>query len=324
MLKSLSLGSTATEVETAGLTLYHLPTGELVYFVASVVVLHNVEEGTQRHYTGHNDDVKCLAVHPGSNHHGLCPHVRIWSSVDLTTLHVLGLGDFERAVSCLAFSRADGGTHLCVVDDANEHAISVWDWSRGHKLTETKTSTEPVLACECHPLDAGVIITCGKNQLAFWTLEGSRQAEVRALPDILQNGDLITGDSNGSILVWPRGSTGLARPRQAGLRRPDRRLVQWDSAYNRTGAEATVPEQYGPIRTLAQGHGRSEQIECLEFSPHLRVRLHRGRGKYSRIVRRCCGHSSFITHLTWSLPTASPAALTRRLRAAVLDCRQLP
>jgi len=38
--------------------LYLLPTGETVYFIASVVVLFNVEEQLQRHYTGHNDDVK--------------------------------------------------------------------------------------------------------------------------------------------------------------------------------------------------------------------------------------------------------------------------
>lgn len=44
--------------------LYLLPTGEIVYFVAAVVVLFNVEEQCQRHYTGHTDDVKCIAIHP--------------------------------------------------------------------------------------------------------------------------------------------------------------------------------------------------------------------------------------------------------------------
>ena len=38
--------------------LYLLPTGEIVYFIAAVVVLYNVEEQMQRHYTGHTDDVK--------------------------------------------------------------------------------------------------------------------------------------------------------------------------------------------------------------------------------------------------------------------------
>lgn len=38
--------------------LYILPTGEMVYFVAAVVVLYDPVEGLQRHYLGHNDDVK--------------------------------------------------------------------------------------------------------------------------------------------------------------------------------------------------------------------------------------------------------------------------
>lgn len=44
--------------------LYQLPTGEMVYFVAAAVVLYNNEEQSQRHYLGHTDDVKSLAIHP--------------------------------------------------------------------------------------------------------------------------------------------------------------------------------------------------------------------------------------------------------------------
>lgn len=38
--------------------LFMLPTGEAIYFSAAVVVLHNFEEQTQRHYTEHTDDIK--------------------------------------------------------------------------------------------------------------------------------------------------------------------------------------------------------------------------------------------------------------------------
>ena len=38
--------------------LYLLPTGELIYFVASVVVLFNPELNKQRHYLGHTEEVK--------------------------------------------------------------------------------------------------------------------------------------------------------------------------------------------------------------------------------------------------------------------------
>lgn len=36
----------------------------------------------------------------------LPPHVRIWDSVTLNTLHVLGVGFFDRAVTCIAFSKS--------------------------------------------------------------------------------------------------------------------------------------------------------------------------------------------------------------------------
>jgi len=38
--------------------LYLLPTGEMVYFVAAVVVLFNAEEHSQRHYVGHTEEIK--------------------------------------------------------------------------------------------------------------------------------------------------------------------------------------------------------------------------------------------------------------------------
>ena len=38
--------------------LHLLPTGEMVYFVASVIVLFNAEEHTQRHYLGHTEEIK--------------------------------------------------------------------------------------------------------------------------------------------------------------------------------------------------------------------------------------------------------------------------
>jgi microtubule-associated protein-like 1/2 len=97
--------------------LYLLPTGEIVYFVAAVVVLFNAEEHSQRHYLGHTEDIKCLAVHPnklliatgqatGHDRREGRPHIRIWNSVSLQTLHIIGVGDFERAVCCISFSKA--------------------------------------------------------------------------------------------------------------------------------------------------------------------------------------------------------------------------
>lgn len=273
--------------------LYHLPTGEIVYFTAGVVILHNIQEQSQRHYTGHTDDIKCLAIHPdqlkiatgqvaGHDSKEGKPHVRIWESVSLNTLHVIGLGVFHRAVCCLSFSKLDGGQHLVVVDESNEHILSVWDVGREKpvKLADTKSSTEPVLAVEYHPLEKNQIVSCGKSQISFWTFEGGTLAKKNGIFDKHEKpkyvlslafsdaGDVLTGDSNGNIFVWGKGSNRIVKAmlgaHDGGIFSlcmmedgtllsgggKDRKILQWDNTYTKTGQMAEIPEQYGPVRTL--------------------------------------------------------------------------
>ncbi|KAM6203119.1 echinoderm microtubule-associated protein-like 1 isoform 3-T3 [Rhynchocyon petersi] len=277
--------------------LYLLPTGETVYFIASVVVLYNVEEQLQRHYTGHNDDVKCLAVHPdkitiatgqvaGTSKDGkqLPPHVRIWDSVSLNTLHVIGIGFFDRAVTCIAFSKSNGGSNLCAVDDSNDHVLSVWDWQKEGRLADVKCSNEAVFAADFHPTDTNIIVTCGKSHLSFWTLEGSSLIKKQGLfekqekPKFVlcvtfsENGDTITGDSSGNILVWGKGTNRISHAvpgaHEGGIFAlcmlrdgtlvsgggKDRKLISWNGNYQNVH-KTEIPEQYGPIRTVAEGKG---------------------------------------------------------------------
>uniref|UniRef100_UPI0037E74EF4 echinoderm microtubule-associated protein-like 1 isoform X6 n=1 Tax=Semicossyphus pulcher TaxID=241346 RepID=UPI0037E74EF4 len=281
--------------------LYLLPTGETVYFIASVVVLFNVDEQLQRHYTGHTDDIKCLAVHPdkitiatgqvaGTSSDGkqLAPHVRVWDSVSLNTLHVLGSGFFDRALVCLAFSKSNGGNTLCVVDDSNDHVLSVWDWQREDRLAEVKCSNESVFAADFHPTDSNVIVTCGKSHLYFWSLEKGTLVKKQGLFEkqekpkfvlcvtFAENGDAITGDSSGNILVWGKGTNRISHVIQGAhegsiftlcmLRNgtlvsggKDRRLVSWDGGYQQIQT-VEVPELFGPIRTIAEGRGETVLI----------------------------------------------------------------
>ncbi|XP_066464063.1 echinoderm microtubule-associated protein-like 1 isoform X6 [Eleutherodactylus coqui] len=276
--------------------LYLLPTGETVYFIASVVVLYNVEEQLQRHYTGHNDDVKCLAVHPdkitiatgqvaGTSKDGkqLPPHVRVWDSVTLNTLHVIGMGFFDRAVTCVAFSKSNGGGNLCSVDDSNDHVLSVWDWQKEEKLADVKCSNEAVFVADFHPTDTNIIVTCGKSHLYFWTLEGSSLIKKQGLfekqekPKFVlcvtfsENGDTITGDSSGNLLVWGKGTNRINHAVQGAhdggifalcMQRDgtlvsggkDRKLISWDGNYQKLHV-AEIPEQFGPVRTVAEGKG---------------------------------------------------------------------
>ncbi|XP_058880719.1 echinoderm microtubule-associated protein-like 4 isoform X2 [Acipenser ruthenus] len=285
-----------------------LPTGELVYFIASVVVLFNSEERTQRHYLGHTDCVKCLAIHPdkiriatgqiaGVDKDGrpLQPHVRVWDSVSLSTLQIIGMGTFERGVGSLAFSKADSGIHLCVIDDSNEHMMTVWDWQKKSKIAEIKTTNEVVLVVEFHPTDANTIVTCGKSHIFFWTWSGTSLARKQGIfgkyekPKFIQclaflnNGDILTGDSGGIMLIWskctvestagkgPKGVYQISRQIKAHdgslftlchMRNgtlltgggKDRKIILWDHDLH-PERDIEVPDQYGTIRAVAEGKG---------------------------------------------------------------------
>uniref|UniRef100_A0A8C6U2F1 EMAP like 1 n=1 Tax=Neogobius melanostomus TaxID=47308 RepID=A0A8C6U2F1_9GOBI len=250
--------------------LYLLPTGETVYFMASVVVLYNCNSGWNQ-VAGTSSDGKQL------------PHVRIWDSVSLNTLHILGAGFFDRGLVCLAFSKSNGGNSLCAVDDSNDHVLSVWEWQREVRLAEVKCSNDAVFATDFHPTDSNVVVTCGKSHLYFWTMEKGMLVKKQGLFEkhekpkfvlcvtFAENGDTITGDSGGNILVWGKGTNRISQVIPGAhegsifalcmLRNgtlvsggKDRRLVSWDSSLQQIQA-VEVPEVFGPIRTIAEGRG---------------------------------------------------------------------
>ncbi|XP_026873058.2 echinoderm microtubule-associated protein-like 3 isoform X2 [Electrophorus electricus] len=214
--------------------LYVLPSGEAVYFIACVVVLYHVTNRTQRHYRKHTDCVRCLAIHPdkvlvasgqtaGVDKDGkpLQPFVHIWDSTTLVTLQQIGLGTFERGVGSVAFSNADAGTFLCVIDESNEHMLSVWDWKKNTMVLEVKSTTEAVFAVEFSPADTSNIITCGKSHVYFWTQSAGTLTKKQGIfgkykkPKFIMcfvfslTGDVLTGDSEGNILTWGKSAADI-------------------------------------------------------------------------------------------------------------------
>lgn len=140
------------------------------------------------------------------------------------------------------------------------------------------------ICCGLPPTDTNIIVTCGKSHLYFWTLEGNSLNKKQGLfekqekPKFVlcvtfsENGDTITGDSSGNILVWGKGTNRISYAVQGAheggifalcmLRDgtlvsgggKDRRLISWNGNYQKLH-KAEIPEQFGPIRTVAEGKG---------------------------------------------------------------------
>ncbi|CAH1249365.1 EML1 [Branchiostoma lanceolatum] len=182
--------------------LYQLASGEVVYFIAAIVVIYDPTRHTQRHYLGHNDDIKCISVHPdrvlvasgqvgghdrseelpcyerfdpyyknADESNWYKPHIRIWDSRTLHTLQVIGAGKLRLGVCAVSFSVADGGAKLAVVDESGSgHMLRMWDWKNNTMLGEAKATTEPLHVAAFNPVDSRQLVTAGKFHLAFWHL----------------------------------------------------------------------------------------------------------------------------------------------------------
>ncbi|XP_065052263.1 echinoderm microtubule-associated protein-like 2 isoform X3 [Rhopilema esculentum] len=275
--------------------LFVLPSGEIVYHIAAVIILLDRSTGEQRHYLGHTDDVKCIALHPdkviiasgqvaGHSKEDGKPHVRIWDSNTLETLQVIGMGYFERALSCLTFSIKDGGKLLAAVDEANEHIMSLWDWAKNSRFSDNKGSNEAVLGVVFHPSNNSTIVSYGRSHIAFWTVTDDMKLtkkmgifEKYGKPKFVlcaaftESGDLLSGDSNGNVFVWGQGSNRISKAvkeaHSGGIFSiccmsdgkiltgggKDKRILEWDQCYKKTGREIDIPENAGQVRAITEG-----------------------------------------------------------------------
>lgn len=289
--------------------IYFLPTGECIYFVASVVILYNPDEKKQRHYLGHTESVKCLAIHPNrlivasgqsavQNRRDKRPIVRVWNTVNLNTLRIIGFNeDLDGSICCLAFSKHDQGATLAVVDESNEHTITLLDWNKekNWRIGEANSGHEPVLAIDFHPIDKYSLVAVGRSTVNFWDTRGMTLSKKAGLFDkydkpkfvlcltFNDQGDTITGDSNGNLIIWPRGSYRPGRVihdcHQGGVFSVlamkdgsyltggrDRRIVEWDEDFSRTGREAELPEHCGGVRFITYARGSQVLIGTLRNS----------------------------------------------------------
>ncbi|CAH1251570.1 EML2 [Branchiostoma lanceolatum] len=216
--------------------LFPLASGEVVYFTGTVAVIYDHSQCRQRHYMEHTGEIRSIAVHPdkvtvatGQNEVQYDSysqaHIRIWDSRTLQTQKVLGTGTMEKAVIALTFS----GTldRLAAIDSSEGHMMSVWDIKSGKKLTEAKVDTEVVCQVGFSPRSPDTIVTAGKEHLVWWELgveTGTLQEVARANYDQRYNkakyiicflhnerGDLITGDSNGTVFVWGEGGNNITQ-----------------------------------------------------------------------------------------------------------------
>ncbi|KAK4418970.1 Mitogen-activated protein kinase-binding protein 1 [Sesamum alatum] len=143
------------------------------YIAGCVVVLYDVDSGTQSHLMVPNripKPLSCVALSRNASivaagESGPQPGVLVW---DCSTLAFrCEIKGHQYGVACMALS--PDGKHLVSVGFPRDGCICLWDWR--NKILAAKVKASPVsshIASIDFSLDNKFIVTAGKNQLSFW------------------------------------------------------------------------------------------------------------------------------------------------------------
>ncbi|KAG1659723.1 hypothetical protein FOA52_012263 [Chlamydomonas sp. UWO 241] len=147
-------GYAGKDIQSGNLFFTHNTTAtesEYVYYTGAVGVVFNKElwgEGkpSQRFFFGHDNDIQCLAIHPGRRFVATgqqkqtgksnCPYVCIWDIDTCNQLQKLEHEYDDRAVIAVGFSgnvqasteEKRGGSLLITITADDKHTVRVWTW----------------------------------------------------------------------------------------------------------------------------------------------------------------------------------------------------
>lgn len=193
--------------------------GHAVYHAAGAGIVYNTEDGTQKFYLEHTDDIVSLALNNSSRYDnviatgqvGVVPTIHIWDSVTLETFSIVQ-GFHKKAVCAVSFS-ADG-KRLLSLDVNDTVGIAVYKWSNGELLASFRGPHQRIFVAEFRPDSEHEFVTCGVKHIKFWSVAGNQLVGYRGR---FQAGkpkrsmlSVAFGDKNvtysgcidGSIYVW--------------------------------------------------------------------------------------------------------------------------
>ncbi|XP_033731772.1 echinoderm microtubule-associated protein-like 2, partial [Pecten maximus] len=109
---------------------------------------------------------------------------------------------------------------LAAIDNSLEKKLTIWDVVSGTMVAETMISVDVICDINFNPKYPDLLVSTGKEHISWWKVyRGIGTIQSVAQPDyetylrarfiicLTHNdkGDLITGDSNGTIYVWGDG-----------------------------------------------------------------------------------------------------------------------
>ena len=197
--------------------------GKIVYPAAALGVVMDPSSSLQEFFTGHQEDVVCLAIHPFKDLVATGQMARtgksreidlfVWDTETLEAVSQLS-GFHRKAIRHVGFS-PDGSLLLSVGEDS-DHSLAVYDWKHKRLVCSSKVDKERVLGASF--VNNSQICIFGLKFIKFFTIKGKNvsvrrgvvgsttkrlEAQICGEPFMEH---FVTGTHAGNLYVWSNSS----------------------------------------------------------------------------------------------------------------------
>ena len=188
-----------------------LPSGKLIYHMAAVGVVMDIEYRSQLVFTEHTDDITACTVHPSglsvaTGEIGRYPKIRVWETSTCALLYTLSTDKLQKGISDLAFSPS--GDLLCATAMDDNHAIALFSTSTHALLFSSETGPDDLN--DITFVSENTLATVGVKHYKWWTCEAGLKAKRGIFGDHcnvlfcagVRESEVYTGCQDGSLLKW--------------------------------------------------------------------------------------------------------------------------
>lgn len=200
--------------EVCSNNIFYNSDGGILYNVGRYVIIYNTDDNTQKLFTGHENEISSLAIHPNkiivaSAEFGENSRVLVWNSQNLQIFfNVEILSSF--GVQYISFSI--DGNYLSIVGSDIFNSVSVYSWSTRKLIYSSHADQRKAVASTF--LSDATLVVCGNRYIYFWmkTAEGymkrrgifSRHIEEQDIISLISTGSdrIVTGTMSGLLLLW--------------------------------------------------------------------------------------------------------------------------
>ena len=157
---------------------------EILFAAGSILVATDVDQGSQRFFTGHDSAICALDLSKDGSwiataQEDNLAYVKVW---DFESGKPIGTILYPfKSITCLSFSH--NKKLLCVVgtDNHKREVITIWNienisFGRKPELVAKQVSEFNIISCKFSPLEADKLVSCGRENIRFWRIKGDHLA----------------------------------------------------------------------------------------------------------------------------------------------------